>query len=48
MMLARRAPHPTFGSPYEECTFKCIECDHEMDRAVDPRAIPAPEDNSDT
>jgi hypothetical protein len=35
MFVTRRVPHPSYGVEFEQQTFKCRSCSHEMERDAD-------------
>ena len=35
MYLVRRTPHSDFGHSFEQQTFRCVDCEKEIERSTD-------------
>jgi hypothetical protein len=40
MYLVRRTPHSDFGDSFERQTFRCIDCEKEIERSADKDGHP--------
>jgi transposase-like protein len=40
MYLVRRTPHSDFGLGFEQQTFRCVDCDKEIERSANKEGHP--------